>query len=59
MDDKSDGKKVKENLDDLLRENGELGRYQIFACILLFVLKVFSSQTGINYMITANTLEYR
>lgn len=51
--------KANGNLDDILSDIGELGPYQIISCVLLFLLKVMAGQTFINYMITANTLEYR
>lgn len=49
--------KEKENFDEILLKIGT--KYQILSIALLFVIKFLSGQSTINYMITANTLEYR
>lgn len=52
-------KKDAGNLDDTLSNIGEFGPYQIISFVLLFIIKVLAGQNFINYMITANTLDYR
>lgn len=47
------------NLDTILTEVGELGRYQIFSLFLILILNCLSGITTYNYMISANTLDYR
>lgn len=52
-------KKDAGNLDNTLSDIGEFGPYQIISFVLLFIIKVLAGQNFINYMITANTLDYR
>lgn len=48
------------NLDEILTAGiGKIGPYQIVSCALLFLIKVMTGQSFINYMITASTLDYR
>lgn len=47
------------HLDDILTEIGEFGRYQKITCLLIFIVTAISEQSNVNYVITANSLDYR
>lgn len=47
------------NSDDVLSEIEKFGPYQKFTCVLLSIMMIVVGQSGINYIITTNTLEYR
>lgn len=47
------------SLDNVLSEVGEFGLFQKYTYFLLFTVRVLSSFTVVNYMISANTLDYR
>lgn len=47
------------NSDDILSEIEKFGLYQKLACILLSLTMVVVGPSGMNYIITTNTLDYR
>lgn len=47
------------NLDNILREVGEFGIFQILTNLLICIPNLLSSTYGVNFMISADTLEYR
>lgn len=52
-------KNVNGNSDNILSEMGRFGPYQKMACLLLSLIGIVVEQSSMNYMITANALEYR
>lgn len=47
------------NLDNILTEVGGFGLFQIVAYILVCIPNILAATYEVNYMITANTLDYR
>lgn len=47
------------NSDDILSEIEKLGSYQKFACLMLSLTLIVVGPSGMAYVITTNTLEYR
>lgn len=47
------------NLDAILTEVGEFGLYQVVTYILICIPNILSATYVVNYMISANTLNYR
>lgn len=48
-----------DSLDKVLIEVGDLGRYQVATFLLLCILNILSGASTLNYVISANTLDYR
>lgn len=46
-------------VDDILAEIGDFGSYQIFTFALLSFLQILTGASTVNYMISANILDYR
>lgn len=48
------------NIDSILTEEGEFGKFQVITYYLLICIpNIISATYGVNYMISANTLDYR
>lgn len=47
------------NLDGILNEVGEFGLFQVVTYLLICIPSALSATIVVNYMISANTLEYR
>lgn len=47
------------NLDAILTEVGEFGVFQVFTYLLLCIPSAISATYVVNYMFSANTLDYR
>lgn len=52
-------KKPEINVDSILVELGELGRYQLLQYFLLGVITLFTSLAYLSYIFTAGQLDYR
>lgn len=48
-----------ESLDAILTEVGAFGLFQVVSYLLISIPNILSSAYVVNYMISANTLEYR
>lgn len=46
-------------VDDVLTEVGDLGFFQVYTFLLIYLLNFLSAFSVVNYMISANPLEYR
>lgn len=47
------------NLDAVLTEVGEFGLFQVITYLLICIPSALSATYVVNYMVSANTLEYR
>lgn len=47
------------DLDDVFVEVGEFGAHQMVTLLLLVVLNMLSASSAVNFMISANKLDYR
>lgn len=47
------------NLDTILTEVGEFGIFQVITYLLFCIPNIISAAYAVNYMISANTLDYR
>lgn len=47
------------DLDDVYTEIGEFGTHQMVTLLLLVVLNMLSASSAVNFMISANKLDYR
>lgn len=47
------------DLDDIFVEIGEFGAHQVVTLLLLVVLNMLSAASAINFMISANKLDFR
>lgn len=50
---------ISADLDEIFVEIGEFGPHQIVTILLLCVLNILSGASAVNYIISANTLDYR
>lgn len=50
---------VEHNLDLIFAEVGEFGAFQIFSFLLICIPNVFAATYIVNYVLTANALDYR
>lgn len=47
------------NLDAILTEVGDFGKFQVITYLLICIPCAFSATMVVNYMFAANTLDYR
>lgn len=47
------------NLDTILAEVGEFGKFQVITYLLFCIPNIIAATYAVNYMISANTLDYR
>lgn len=48
-----------DDLDSVLAEVGEFGKYQIFHFFLLSIMIILSAICAVDYIVTSSTLDYR
>lgn len=59
MQTEKSSEKKSDDLDSVLIEVGEFGKYQIFHFFLLSMVIVLTAVTAVDYIVTASTLDYR